>query len=227
MMPTPCGFSIRIMTRMLLFAFDGVARAPEAGRLHLARAAMAPWPGVRVVAVPDGELGEQDGVARLLDRVDHRDDDAERARIGGFLDVALVRGRYAHEGNAPGVGNHLDQLLGLTPGERAVLHLDPDEVHPFAGFLRDGEVGTDDGVAEDLLSFFQLRDDGVERLRTGLDRRRSWPCGLWRRSDLRRRLSRDHRDCGQQRRRQHEPAGSDGTSSRRQWGGRGPVSWGA
>ena len=160
----------------------GVAGAPQAGRLHLARAAMSPRPGVRVVAMADGELGEHDGVPRFLHRVDHRDDDPERARIGGFLNVAFVRGRYAHEGNAAGLGDHLDQLLRFTPGERAVLHLDPDEVHPFAGLLRGGQVGTDDGVAEDLFPFLQLRDDGVERLRPGLDGRRAWPCGLgWRR----------------------------------------------
>ena len=89
---------------------------------------MSPRLGVRVVAMADRELREQDGVARFLDRVDHRDDDPERAGIGGLLDVAFVRGRHAHEGDAAGLDDHLDQLLRLTPGERAVLHLDPDEV---------------------------------------------------------------------------------------------------
>src|SRR3954468_19223853 len=135
---------------------DGVAGAPQARRLHLARAAVAPRPGVRVVAVADRILREHHRVARLLDRVDHRDDDPEGARVGGLLDVALVGGRDAHEGNAARFGDRLDQLLRLTPGERAVLHLDPDEVDPLAGLLRDLQVRADDRVAEDLFAFLQL-----------------------------------------------------------------------
>ena len=196
MMPTPLRVLDQEHDEDVVVRVHGVAGPPQAGRLHLARAAMSPRPGVRVVAMADGELGKHDRVPCFLHRVDHRDDDPQRARVGGLLNVAFVRGRYADERNAAGLGDHLDQLLRFTPGERAVLHLDPDEVHAFAGLLRGVEVGTDDGVAEDLLPFLQLRDDGVERLRTGLDGRRPWPCGLRWRRDLRRRLRRDRRGRG-------------------------------
>ena len=156
----------------------GVAGPPQTGGLGLARTAMSPRLRVRVVAMADGVLGKQDGVSGFLDRIDHRDDDSQRARISGFLNVSFVRRRYANEGDAAGLDDHLDQLLRFTPGERAVLHFDPDEVLAFARFLRGGQIGIDDGVAEDLFPFLQLGDDGVERLRPGFDGRRPRP-GRW------------------------------------------------
>ena len=146
----------------------GIPIAPEGFGLVSARAATTPGLGVRVVPITDRILGKQDRVAGLLDRLDHRHDDAQCAGIAGFQDVADVRGRYTHERDAPRFGDHLDQLLRFTPGQRAVLHFDPDEILAFAGFLRGFEVGMDDRVAEDLLAGLEFRDHGVEGKRTRL-----------------------------------------------------------
>ncbi len=144
----------------------GIPIAPETGGLVLARAAMPQGLVFGLSRSPIGILGIQDRVAGLLDRLDHRHDDTQRAGIAGFQDVADVRGRHTHERDAPRFGDHLDQLLRFTPGERAVLHLDPDEILAFAGFLRGFEVGMDDRVAEDLLAGLEFRDHGVEGQRT-------------------------------------------------------------
>jgi hypothetical protein len=48
-----------------------------------------------------------------------------------------------------------------------VLHFNPHEILPYAGFFRGFEVGIGDRVAKGLLAGFEFRDYGVEGKRTG------------------------------------------------------------
>jgi len=123
-------------------------------------------PGIGRFAIADREFGEQHRVPGLLDAIDHGDDNPERARIGGFLDIAHVRGRHTDERDATGLNDHLDQVLRFTPRQGAMLHLDPDKILPFAGSFRGLKVGLADRVAKHLLAGFQFSDHGVERERT-------------------------------------------------------------
>src|SRR5207247_1844193 len=110
---------------------------------------------------------EQDGIAGILNRLDHRDDDSECAGIASFEDVADVCRRNSEKRDTPRFGDHLNQLLRFAPGQGTVLHFNPHEILPDAGFFRVFEIGIEDRVAKDLLAGFEFRDDGVEGKRTG------------------------------------------------------------
>jgi len=65
---------------------------------------------------------------------------------------ATVHGRRGYSR----LKRHFDKVLRFTPGQRAVLHFDPDVILAFAGFPRGDSVGIGQCVAEDLLFIFQL-----------------------------------------------------------------------
>src|SRR5690606_38718242 len=70
---------------------------------------------------------ELDRVLDLIDGVDHRDDDAERADVDGLLNVAFGGIGYAYERNG-GPRADANHLRNLSVGQGAMLHLDPEEI---------------------------------------------------------------------------------------------------
>ena len=75
----------------------------------------------RVFRPADGGLG-------LLDGVDCGDDDAERADVGGFLNIAFGGIGDADEGHGGGSTAGPDHVGDVGISKRAVLHFDPQEI---------------------------------------------------------------------------------------------------
>ena len=124
-------------------------------------------------------LGEPAGIARLDRVVDRRDDDPERSEVGGLLDLAFGSLRHADDRHTDpwARGNH---LLDVGKRQRAVLHLNPDEVvvRRHRAVLR--WVRSILGPTEDLLAIQQLLLRRVVELRLLVvqavpDRKPDWP----------------------------------------------------
>ena len=151
---------------------------------------MAPRLGVRVSRLPIGNLANITALraSSTVSTIGMMIPSAP-ASVAFWMSPTLAVGTRTN-GMQPAPAIDFDQLLRLTPGQRAVLHLDPDEIHSLAGFLRDLKVRADDRVAEDLLALLQFGDDGIECQRAGLDGRRARLRGLGRRRELSRRCRR-------------------------------------
>src|SRR5690606_10702898 len=107
---------------------------------------------------------ESDRVLDLLDGVDHRHDHAERPDIDGLLDVPLGRVGHPDERNR-GPRARADHRRDFRVGQRAVLHLDPEEVE--AGVRHraiDVHARRLDRPTDDLTSGFELRLDRIDVL---------------------------------------------------------------
>ncbi len=144
-----------------------VFRYPPGTPPHIARiealpaalAALAEWREVRPVARG----------GRFLHRIDCRDDNDERAGVGGTLNFALVGIRDARARNGLGVRARAPHPCRMRPVAIVMLHFGPDEV--VTG-IRHRAVGERVGGAEyrapgDAAAGLQLRLHWIPELRAG------------------------------------------------------------
>src|ERR1051326_5636669 len=117
---TPVGDSIITTTSMLSngLAIIHAIATPDAGSLTATRAA----PSLGRIIRPFDRL------SRAFHIIHRRDDQAERADIGGVLDVPFLRVRQPDHGNGSGMRAGRDHRLDIFEFQRAVLHLKPDIV---------------------------------------------------------------------------------------------------
>ena len=111
------------------------------------------------------------GFARPLHIVHRGDDDAERADVGGVLDVPFLGVGQADHRNGAGVRAGGDHRLHVLELQRAVLHFEPGVVVVLGRFAVAGDVELTLREAEDLLAFQQLLLGGVVEFRLGRLRR--------------------------------------------------------
>jgi len=130
-----------------------VVASPQRSILPAALAALPEWRIVRVGY----------GGSNLLHAVHHRNDDAQRADVRRLLDVSLGGCRNTDERDGRRTAARPDHPRRVRVRQRAVLHLDPDEVETGVGHRAvDVGIGCRHGRADDLAAFGEFLFDRIE-----------------------------------------------------------------